>query len=128
MKIAMYDLEGHLLEVFEVETVTELEVQLKAPRSSINGVIIGHNLTAINRQFRKYSDNARVINRIGDVTVIPKKTFCKPVSKYYKGVYVCSYENLITACEKNGIAKNNMSTCLKKGKGTSGGFEWKYAN
>jgi hypothetical protein len=127
MKIAMYDLEGHLLEVFEEITVRDLEIKLKAPKSSINGVILGHSLTAINRQFRRYSDNARIINRIGDVTVIPNKSFCKPVSKYYNGIYVCSYENIITACEKNGIIKNNMSTCLKQGKGTVGGFEWKYA-
>jgi hypothetical protein len=128
MKIAMYDLEGHLLEVFEVNTVRDLEIQLKAPRGSINSTIIGHTLTAINRQFRRYSDAARVVNRIGDVTVIPGKSFCKPISKYYNGSYICSYENIITACEKNGVTKNNMSTCLKQEKGTVGGFEWKYAN
>jgi hypothetical protein len=128
MKIAMYDLEGHLLEIFDVDTVRDLEIQLKAPRGSINSVIIGHCLKAINRQFRKYSKGARIINRIGDITIIPGKSFCKPVSKYYNGVYICSYENIITACEKNGLTKNNMSTCLKQEKGTVGGFEWKYSN
>ena len=128
MKIAMYDLEGHLLEVFEVDTVRELEIQLKAPRGSINSSIIGHSLTSINKQFRRYSDNAKVINRIGDLTIIPEKSFCKPVYKYYNGCYICSYENITIACKKNGIKKSNMSICLKEEKGTVGGFEWKYAN
>jgi hypothetical protein len=128
MKIAMYDLEGHLLEVFDVDSIRALEIQLKTPKGAINSVIIGQHLKAINRQFRKYANGARIINRIGDVTVIPDKSFCTPVSKYYNGKYICSYENLIVACEKNGVKKSNMCTSMKQGKGTVGGYEWKYAD
>jgi len=127
MKIAMYDLEGHLLEVFDVDTVRDLEIQLNAPKGGINNCIIGHSLKSINMQFKKYSDFAKIANRIGDLTVIPGKSYCKPVSKYYKGSYICSYENIVIACEKSGVKKNNISACLVKGNGTAGGFGWKYA-
>ena len=127
MKIAMYDLEGHLLEVFDVDTIRDLEIQLKAPRSSINNCIIGHILKTINMQFRRYSDNAKVAKRIGDLTNIPGKTSLLPISKYYKGAFICTYENATTASEKNKVDASNINRCLKDGKGVIGGFEWKYA-
>lgn len=128
MKIAMYDLEGHLLEVFDVDTVRDLEVQLNAPRGGINNCIIGQNLKAINMQFRRYSACAKIAKRIGDITTIPGKTSLLPVSKYYNGIYVCSYENATIAAEKNNLTQSNVHRCLKEGKGIAGGFEWKYAN
>ena len=128
MKIAMYDLEGHLLEVFDTDSVNALETQLKAPRTSINNCIIGHVLKTINMQFRRYSDNAKIAKRIGDITSIPGKTSLLPVSKYYKGTFICTYENATIAAQKNNVDAANINRCLKDGKGTTGGFEWKYAN
>jgi hypothetical protein len=128
MKIAMYDLEGHLLEVFEKDTVRDLEIQLNTPKGGINNCIIGHSIKAINMQFRRYSEKAKVCNRIGDVTNIPKKSFLLPVSKYYNGSFICTYESATVAAEKNNLDTSNISRCLKDSKGTAGGFEWKYAN
>jgi hypothetical protein len=128
MKIAMYDLEGHLLEVFEVETVRDLESQLKTPKGGINNCITGHCIQTINMQFRKYSDFAKIIKRIGDITNIPGKTSLLPVSKYYKGSFICTYENATIAAKKNNLDTPNINRCLKNDRNTSGGFEWKYAN
>jgi hypothetical protein len=128
MKIAMYDLEGHLLEIFEVDTILDLELRLNAPNSSIYNCVIGHNLKTINMQFRKYSDTAKVAKRIGDLTNIPGKTSLLPVSKYYKETFICTYENGTIAAEKNNVEYNNINRCLKKDKGTAGGFKWKYAS
>lgn len=128
MKIAMYDLEGHLLEVFEVDTVRDLEVQLKAPRGGINQCIMGYSLQTINMQFRRCLDSTKTIKRIGDLTNIPGKTSLLPVSKYYKGNFICTYENATIASEKNSVDQSNINRCLKNNRGTTGGFEWKYAN
>jgi hypothetical protein len=52
-RIAMYDLEGHLLEVHIVKTIVELEKQLDIPQGSLNNCLNGSVLTTINMQFRE---------------------------------------------------------------------------
>jgi hypothetical protein len=127
MKIAMYDLEGHLLEVFEVNTVRDLERQLNAPKGSINNCILGYSIQTLNMQFRRCPDSAKTIKRIGDLTNIPDKTSLLPISKYYKGDFICTYENTTIASQKNNLDISNITKCLKNYRNTAGGFEWKYA-
>jgi hypothetical protein len=124
-KIAMYDLEGHLLEIFDFETAVELEKQLKIPQGSLNGCLSGKQLSTINRQFRVYS--GRIINRIGDISML-SNTWVIPVHKYYKGKYICSYYSANKAAEVNNIPVQDINKCLKGKYNKAGGFEWKYAN
>jgi len=127
MKIAMYDLEGHLLEVFEVETYRDLELSLRIPQGSLNACISGKQLSTIKRQFREYKDNCRTINRIGDISMIGNSSN-KPIHKYYNGNYICSYDSAKKASDVNDIDMATINRCLNDKANTAGGFEWKYAN
>lgn len=127
MKIAMYDLEGHLLEVFDIVTVIELEKQLDIPQGSLNNCINGSVLTTINKQFRLIKGKKRIINKIGDVSNC-NLAHLKPVHKYYKGKYICSYSSANEAAEKNKINVSGINRCCNLISHTAGGFEWKYAN
>jgi hypothetical protein len=127
MKIAMYDLEGHLLEVFEVESVVNLENKLGFNSTVITNCLHGRMLSTNKRQFRKYSDKAHIHNKIGDVTEITR-TNLKPVHKHYNGIYICSYPSAIIASIKNGTDYTGINKCLKGNHKTAGGFEWEYAS
>lgn len=126
----MYDLEGHLLEVFTVDTITELEEQLKIPRSSLNNAIAGNINHTVNRQFRQVYGGvtARPLNKIGSLLDIPKRSSNIPVHKYYKGTYICSYPSALKAAEANGLNDGNINRCCKGLRKSIGGFSWKYAN
>lgn len=127
MKIAMYDLEGHLLEVFEVDTVRDLEKQLEVSQGSISNCLDGKAISNNKRQFRRFSDKSKVQNRIGDVTSITR-VHLKPVHKYYKGKYICTYESSKQASSKNNIDDSAINKCCNGINKTAGGFEWKYAS
>lgn len=117
----MYDLEGNLLEVFETETFIELEHKLKIPQGSLNSCISGKQLSVNNRQFRMYK--GRVINRIGDISTF-SNIWIRPIHKYYKGNYICSYYSADKASEVNNIPVQNINKCLKGKYNKAGGFEW----
>jgi hypothetical protein len=127
MRIAMYDLQGYLLEVFEVKTYKQLEDDLKIPQGSLSSCISGRQLATINRQFREYKDKCRPINRIGDISNLSKH-WNKPVHKFYKGKYICSYDCANEAAEINNIDIASINRCINNKMKTAGGFEWKYAN
>jgi hypothetical protein len=127
MKIAMYDLEGHLLEAFDVNTVVELEQQLNIPQGSLNNCINGSVLTTIDKQFREIKGKKRIINKIGDVSNCTL-SHMKPIHKYYKNIYVCSYDSANIAAAKNKIDVSNINKCCKGVYATAGGFQWKYAD
>lgn len=126
MKIAMYDLEGHLLEVFEIEKVIELERQLNIPTGSINKCIKGIHIQSSGRQFRLLEDKGKPRVRIGDVHKLTLGQSIKAVHKYYKGKYICSYDSLTDASDKNNIKLVNISKVATGVNKTTGGFEWKY--
>ncbi len=127
MKIAMYDLEGYLLEVFDVETFAELERQLDVYKSAISRCVAGEIISTNNRQFRKFSQKCRIPNKIGDVSQMGL-AFAKPIHKYYKGKYICSYDSSKLAAKKNGVFDTNINKCCQGIQQSAGGFEWKYAN
>jgi hypothetical protein len=129
MKIAMYDLEGHLLEVFEVNTIVELEKQLKIPQGNLNKVLKGgHNATNA-RQFREIMGNGPARKLIGNAVNASKKgQKYIPVIKYYKGNLITVYKSLEEASKKNIVGIEDISKCINGKRKTAGGFEWKYAN
>lgn len=127
MKIAMYDLEGHLLEVFEVKTIIELEQQLDIPQGCINKCIKGIHVQSNGKQFRLLENKSSARVRIGDVHKLTIGQSIKAVHKYYKGKYICSYDSLTDASDKNNIKVANISKACSGTYITSGGFEWEYA-
>jgi hypothetical protein len=128
MKIAMYDLEGHLLEVFtNISNVKQFERDMGYKSQEIYNCINNKQLQSNNRQFRKYTDNDKPHQKIGDISKIQRWNN-KSVCKYYKGKYVCSYPSLNEAGEINNLDPNHISNCCAGREKTSGGFEWKYSN
>ena len=123
MKIAMYDLEGHLLEVFDCEFAVDLEAKLKLPISVISSCLNGYSNSTNGLQFRRVSSN--VLTRIGDITKA-KKGGDKPIAKYYKGKYIQSYKNAVVAEEKTQVPKLSIQQCASGHNESSYGFEWKY--
>lgn len=128
LKIAMYDLEGNLLEIFDINTIVELEKQLKIPQGNINSCISGKILSSSSFQFRKYTEKSRVHNKIGNVISIVDKTHCKPVHKYYNNKYINSYKSATEAAIKNNILQESINKCCNGVYKLAGGFEWKYAH
>ena len=55
----MYDLEGHLLEVFNTDSVRDLERLIGFNRGTINNCTDGKCLSSNNRQFKKFSNKSR---------------------------------------------------------------------
>jgi len=125
-KIAMYDNEGHLLQVFNVENVRDLERLLGLNQGNISNCLDGKMMSNNNRQFRKFSNKSKVHNRIGDISSITIMHL-KPINKYYNGKYICSYESSKIASMKNGIDDSSINKCCNGVYKSSGGFEWKYA-
>jgi len=126
MKIAMYDLEGHLLEVIAVDTVRDLERELNYNQGSISNCLDMKAISTNNRQFRKFAEKSKVQNRIGDISNITR-VHLKPVHKYFNGEYICTYESSKIASYKNGIDDSSINKCCNGIYKSAGGFEWKYA-
>lgn len=126
----MYDLEGHLLEVFDVKNASELATKLKIPISSLHKVLKGTNISTNGRQFKNVLLEKEIRKNIGDVTYFSKygNGGNVPVIKYYKGKVITVYKSISEASEKNSIQIDVISKCLTGTRKTAGGFEWKYAN
>jgi hypothetical protein len=128
MKIAMYDLEGHFLELFEVDTVIKLENQLGVSKGGINACLSGKALSTKNYQFRLVINTNKVLTRVGDVSNIIEGQSYKPVHKLYNGKFICSYDNMTRAAEINRTDVTGISKCCNGKQKKSGGFEWCFAN
>lgn len=127
-KIAMYDLEGHLLEVFEVKTIFELEKQLSIPRGGISACLSKKSLSTKRYQFIEIINTNIAFTRIGNISSIVVGQSYKPVHKFYKGKYICTYDNILIASELNRIDASGISKCCLNKRILSGGYDWKYAN
>jgi hypothetical protein len=129
MKIAMYDLEGHLLEVLEAETYQGI-IDLLPVKSSIKSTASIQQATRgeINfcggYQFREVFTK-KPLQKIGSCIDL-KKAVEKQVQKYYKGVYICTYKNIEEAAFINNILRDNIGKCARGIRATAGGFEWKF--
>lgn len=125
LRIAMYDLEGFLLEVFEVKTYNQLEEELSLRQASIYSCINSRQHQVNNRQFRELKGNRVALKKIGDVhKYVNGSTEYKVVIKKYKGKIICSYNSLIEAAIKNNVDQSSLSLCLNGKTKTCGGFEW----
>ena len=123
----MYDLEGHFLELFNVETISELEKQLQTPQGGINSCLNSKQLSVNGRQFRRLTDVNPPLTKIGNVSTIKIGHSYKPVHKYYKGKYICTYENGKKAAFINDLDESGISRCCNGLQTTSGRYEWKFA-
>lgn len=127
IKIAMYDLEGYLLEVFEVETYKDLGDQLKIPAVSIHSCINNKQHQANNRQFKELNSSRVALKKIGDVSsFVNGSSEYRVIVKLYKGVPISSYSTIKEACQKNNINNSSLSLCLKGSTKSCGGFEWRF--
>lgn len=124
MKIAMYDLEGYLLEVFEINTIVELENMLDISQGGINACLSGKSLSTKHFQFKEVF--TKPLTKIGDVSKVTIGQSTKPVSKYYKGKFICSYDNIKQASIINNINMSGISRCCGKQQKIAGGFEWQW--
>ena len=129
MKIAMYDLEGHFLEILEGNTYQDI-IDLLPVKSSIKSTASIQQATRgeINfcggYQFREVFTK-KPLQKIGSCIDL-KKAIEKPVQKYYKGVYICTYKNIQDAAFMNNILHDNIGKCAREIRATAGGFEWKF--
>jgi hypothetical protein len=130
MKIAMYDLEGYLLEVFNVETYRELENQLGIKPTGLVNYLHNKQNQINNRQFRKLNNNRAPLKKIGDVSMlINSSTQYKVVLKLYNGKLISSYNSILEAAQKNNLNSKSLNDCITRSyKKTLDGFEWKYSN
>jgi len=127
MKIAMYDLEGHLLEVFDATTLKELEDKLKLPQASMHSCLNNRQHQVNNRQFKELKGSRVALKKIGDIhmNVNGSKEY-KVVLKKYKKKTISAYNSLIDAALKNNVDQSSLSLCLTGKTKTCGGFEWEY--
>ena len=129
MKIAMYDLEGHLLEVFDATTLKELEDKLKLPHASMYSCLNNRQHQVNNRQFKELKGSRRALKKIGDIHMnVNSSTEYKVVLKKYKKKTISAYNSLIDAALKNNVDQSSLSLCLTGKTKTCGGFEWEYVN
>jgi hypothetical protein len=131
MKIAMYDLEGHLLEVLEGNSYAEIFDLLPIKSgikntSSIQKVVRGERNYADIFQFREVFNDAP-LQKIGSCVNL-RSTQEKSVQKYYKGTYICTYRNIQEASTINNIEQSNISRCIRGERATAGSFGWKFVN
>jgi hypothetical protein len=127
MKIAMYDLEGHLLEVFEGKNVSQISKEIGITQSNVHQCITGQILSVKNRQFKQVFQD-RPLHKIGDVSNCTHGNKHHPINKYYKGKFISNYRNAHIASQITKVNEVCIHRCLKGERDTAGGFEWKYAN
>ena len=124
MTIAMYDLEGNLLDVLSGDTLTEISAQTptRVLASGIQKVLRGERNFTGTYQFRRVYHDAP-LKRIGNCVAIDiSKTIV--INKYFNGKYVKTYESIEEAATMNKLDKSNISRSLTDGK-RCGGYTWK---
>ncbi len=120
INIAMYDLEGNLLEVFENICVSNLAKILKIDKKGIYGCVNGENTQTNNRQFKFFKYAERYPKKIGDLTSVVHTNVV--VNKYYKGKYICTYKSIKECSEKNNIKEQNITLMLNGKRKTANGY------
>jgi hypothetical protein len=129
MKIAMYDIEGFFLDVFEVDTITELEKQLQIPQGGINACLSRKSLTTNSLQFIEIkTESSKIFLRIADASKITVGHSFKKVHKYYKGRFIATYDNVSIASDLNGVSISNLSRYCNGIRKPKGIYTWEWAN
>lgn len=123
----MYDLQGHLLKIFEVETIFELEVELNISRGGISACLSRKSLSTKHFQFIEIINTNKVFTKIGDISSNVVGQSYKPVHKYYDGHYICTYDNIRIAADLNKLDSSGISKCCSGKNKTCGGFKWQFA-
>lgn len=127
-RIAMYDLEGYLLEVFEVEFYKDLEVKLKLPQGTISSLINNRAHQCNNRQFKELKAERVALKKIGAVyELVNGSSEYKIIVKMYNGLSISAYKSLKEAAYKNNLDRSALTLCLNGQTKSCGGFTWKYA-
>ena len=125
IKIAMYDLEGNLLEVIESKSIAQIERDLNIPKSALYSCVKGWHLSTIDRQFREVPNGKRALNRIGNIANVTT-CYLRPVMKLYNNRYICSYSSISEAVAITGIDGANITRCCNNKRDLAGGFGWKF--
>lgn len=128
MKIAMYDLEGHFLEIIEGANLSQIAKSLGiSSQAALYQAVIGQVNSIKNRQYREVFRNKHLL-KIGDCLLTSQGNKYTPIHKYYKGNYICTYRNAHEASKKTKTNEGSISKCLANIAKSADGFEWKYAN
>lgn len=127
LKIAVYDLEGYFIDSFEVDSLVELENILNINNGGISGCLSGKQLSSNGFQFKKVISN-KIITKIGDVSNIHVGQSIKQVHKYYNDKYICTYNNINIASEKNKIEISSISKNCNNKQIKSGIYTFIFAN
>jgi hypothetical protein len=123
LKIAMYDLEGNFLETLEGKGFSDIarQVKIKSP-ACISKCVKGEIIQSHFRQFRIVK-NDNVIEKLPSAYGHNQGSKRNVIHKFYKGKYICTYNDMYEAEYKTGIKQNNISVALSNNK-TAGGFNW----
>lgn len=124
LKIAMYDLEGNLLEVLDGNGFSDIarQIKIKSP-SCISKCVKGEIIQSHFRQFRIVNNN-NVIEKLPSAYGYSQGNKKNVVHKFYKGNYICTYENMYDAEYKTGIKQSSISDVLSSKRKSAGGFNW----
>ena len=124
LKIAMYDLEGNLLEVLEGNGFSDIarQIKIKSP-SCISKCVKGEIIQSHFKQFRIVS-NDNVIEKLPSAYGYSQGNKRNIIHKFYKGKYICTYKNMYDAEYKTGIKQSYISDVLSNKRKSTGGFNW----
>jgi len=130
IKLAKYDLEGHLLEIIEGDNLNVLALQENIEYTSLRRAVKNISLVVNNLQYKQVDANYSTPIKIGEVwkyTTGKYKTRNTLIGKYYKGKLISTYNNLAELSEKNNFQNvTSISRGLKMNKNIKKGiFEFK---
>lgn len=119
MEILKYDLEGNYLDTHEVTSFKEASTLLNLNYTSFIDHLKKRTVSCSGFQFiEKQSD--RILENIGDVSNIVRGMTEKPVTKKYKGRFICSYKSIKDASDKNKLKSGSIQHSIKTGADING--------
>jgi hypothetical protein len=127
MEIAIYDLEGHLLEIVTGKNKRQIALDLKISPATLFQCLRGEINSGNGFQFREVFNN-KPLHKIGNCLESTLGNKYTPIHKYWKGSYISTYRNAHEASNYCSINEGTISQCLNGKAKTAGGFEWLYAN
>jgi hypothetical protein len=126
MEVAIYDLEGHLLEIVTGKNKRQIALDLKITPATLFQCLRGEINSGNGFQFREVFSN-KALTRIGNCLEATQGNKYAPIHKYWKGNYISTYRNAHEASKRCDINEGTISLCLNGKAKTAGGFEWFHA-